>query len=60
MQNPAVVVAVKEGGEFKCDLRVEERPIPQYKDDEVTLLFSLKLLLLLGSSFSVTYTSCDE
>ena len=39
MQNPAVVVAVKEGGEFKCDLRVEERPIPQYKDDEVTLLF---------------------
>ena len=24
MQNPAVVVALKEGGEFKCDLRVEE------------------------------------
>ena len=47
MQNPAVVVAVKEGGEFKCDLRVEERPIPQYKDDEVILLISLKLLLLL-------------
>ena len=40
MQNPAVVVALKEGGEFKCDLRVEERPIPQYKDYEVK--FSLK------------------
>ena len=34
-KNPAVVVALKEGGEFKCDLLVEERPIPQHKDDEV-------------------------
>merc|ERR1712021_213467 len=37
MKNPTVVVALKEGGEFKCDLRIEERPIPQHKDDEVLL-----------------------
>merc|ERR1712021_97590 len=37
MKNPAVVVALKEGGEFKCDLRIEERPIPKHKDDEVLL-----------------------
>lgn len=37
MQNPAVTVALKEGGEFKCDLKVEEKPIPQHKDDEVLL-----------------------
>ena len=35
MKNPAVVVSLKEGGEFKCDLTVEDRPVPDYKDDEV-------------------------
>jgi threonine dehydrogenase-like Zn-dependent dehydrogenase len=37
MENPAVIVTPKEGGEFKCDLTVENRPIPTIDDDEVLL-----------------------
>ena len=30
MKNPAVIVSLKEGGEFKCDLKVEERLVSNF------------------------------
>ena len=35
--NQSIISRREEGGEFKCDLKVENRPIPQHKDDEVLL-----------------------
>lgn len=37
MKNPSVVVTPKTGGEFKCDLTIEDRPIPEIQNDEVLL-----------------------
>ena len=37
MQNPSVVVTPKTGGEFKCDLTIEDRPVPEIGDDDVLL-----------------------
>lgn len=38
MKNPAVIVTPKEGGPYKCDLTVEDRPIDDNLEPDDVLL----------------------